>query len=114
VADADLLGTELLAGLGAATSRTSAWQERVEAHRLQGHEALRPRERQVLFWREERDAKMNHIAILGLGPSVHQFQLLAQRMGGRRAFCDEVWTINAWATSSPATWSSTWTTCGSR
>lgn len=38
---------------------------------------------------------MTHVAILGLGPSVHQYQLLAQRMGGRRAFCDEVWTINA-------------------
>jgi hypothetical protein len=36
-----------------------------------------------------------HVSILGLGPSVHQFQLLAQRVGGRRALCDQVWGINA-------------------
>lgn len=36
-----------------------------------------------------------HIAILGLGPSVRQFLELAKRCGGRRAFCDEVWGINA-------------------
>lgn len=36
-----------------------------------------------------------HIAILGLGPSVRQFLELTKRLGGRRAFCDEVWGINA-------------------
>jgi len=36
-----------------------------------------------------------HVAILGLGPSVRQFLELTKRMGGRRAFCDQVWTINA-------------------
>lgn len=36
-----------------------------------------------------------HVAILGLGPSVRQFLELAKRFGGRRAFCDEVWGINA-------------------
>jgi hypothetical protein len=36
-----------------------------------------------------------HVAILGLGPSVTQFLELTKRMGGRSAFCDEVWTINA-------------------
>lgn len=36
-----------------------------------------------------------HVAILGLGPSVRQFLELTKRMGGRRAFCDEVWGINA-------------------
>lgn len=35
-----------------------------------------------------------HVAILGLGPSVRQFLELTKRMGGRRAFCDEVWGIN--------------------
>lgn len=36
-----------------------------------------------------------HVAILGLGPSVRQFLELTKRFGGRRAFCDEVWGINA-------------------
>lgn len=36
-----------------------------------------------------------HVAILGLGPSVRQFLELAKRWGGRRAYCDEVWGINA-------------------
>ncbi len=36
-----------------------------------------------------------HIAILGLGPSVRQFLEMTKRLGGRRAFCDEVWGINA-------------------
>lgn len=36
-----------------------------------------------------------HVAILGLGPSVNQFLELTKRGGGRRAFCDEVWSINA-------------------
>lgn len=36
-----------------------------------------------------------HIAILGLGPSVRQFLELSKRYGGRRALCDEVWSINA-------------------
>lgn len=36
-----------------------------------------------------------HVAILGLGPSVRQYLELVKRNGGRRAFCDEVWCINA-------------------
>jgi SAM-dependent methyltransferase len=36
-----------------------------------------------------------HVALLGLGPSVRQFLEVTKRMGGRRAFCDEVWGINA-------------------
>ncbi len=36
-----------------------------------------------------------HIAILGLGPSVRQYLELVKRMGGRRAYCDEVWGINS-------------------
>lgn len=38
---------------------------------------------------------MTHVAILGLGPSVRQFLELTKRWGGRRAYCDEVWGINA-------------------
>lgn len=38
---------------------------------------------------------MTHIAILGLGPSVKQYLELTKRWGGRRAFCDETWGINA-------------------
>lgn len=36
-----------------------------------------------------------HIAILGLGPSVRQYLELTKRCGGRKAFCDETWAINA-------------------
>ncbi len=36
-----------------------------------------------------------HIAILGLGPSVRQYLELTKRAGGRRAFCDQTWCINA-------------------
>jgi len=36
-----------------------------------------------------------HIAILGLGPSVRQYLELTKRAGGRRAFCDQTWSINA-------------------
>lgn len=36
-----------------------------------------------------------HVVILGLGPSLEAFVDLAKRAGGRSAFCDEVWGINA-------------------
>lgn len=38
---------------------------------------------------------MKHVAILGLGPSVKQYLELTKRFGGRRAYCDETWCINA-------------------
>jgi hypothetical protein len=40
-------------------------------------------------------AAPRHVAILGLGPSVNAYLELTKRMGGRRAFCDETWAINA-------------------
>lgn len=36
-----------------------------------------------------------HIAILGLGPSLHDFIELTKGLGGPRAYCDQVWGINA-------------------
>jgi hypothetical protein len=36
-----------------------------------------------------------HVAILGLGPSLAQFVDITRRLGGRSRFCDEVWAINA-------------------
>lgn len=36
-----------------------------------------------------------HVVILGLGPSVTQYLEIVKRLGGRSAFCDQVWTINA-------------------
>jgi len=36
-----------------------------------------------------------HVAIVGLGPSISQFVEVTKRLGGRSAFCDEVWGINA-------------------
>lgn len=41
------------------------------------------------------DAIPEHVAILGLGPSLDQFMELTKRAGGRSALCDEVWAINA-------------------
>jgi hypothetical protein len=36
-----------------------------------------------------------HVAILGMGPSVNQYLEHTKRLGGRRAYCDETWCINA-------------------
>ena len=36
-----------------------------------------------------------HIVILGLGPSLKQYTEITKRVGGKSAFCDEVWGINA-------------------
>jgi hypothetical protein len=36
-----------------------------------------------------------HIVILGLGPSLDAYTDRVKRLGGRSAFCDEVWAINA-------------------
>jgi SAM-dependent methyltransferase len=37
----------------------------------------------------------SRIAILGLGPSLERYSDHVKRMGGRKAFADEVWAINA-------------------
>lgn len=37
----------------------------------------------------------SHVVILGLGPSVSAWFEIARKLGGRHAFCDEVWAINA-------------------
>lgn len=36
-----------------------------------------------------------HIAILAYGPSLQQYVELTKALGGREAFCDEVWAVNA-------------------
>jgi hypothetical protein len=36
-----------------------------------------------------------HVVLLGLGPSVRQYLEIVKRCGGKSAFCDEVWGINA-------------------
>lgn len=38
---------------------------------------------------------IGHVVILGLGPSAEQYMDMVKRLGGRRAFADQVWTINA-------------------
>jgi len=35
------------------------------------------------------------VAIVGLGPSINAFVELTKRLGGNKAYCDEVWGINA-------------------
>jgi hypothetical protein len=37
----------------------------------------------------------DHVTILGLGPSLERYVDLAKRQGGKHAYCDEVWGINA-------------------
>jgi SAM-dependent methyltransferase len=44
---------------------------------------------------EEKAAAPRHVAILGLGPSLAQFLSITRGLGGRSAYCDEVWAINA-------------------
>ena len=36
-----------------------------------------------------------HIAILGLGPSLEEYVNISKRLGGKHVYCDEVWGINA-------------------
>lgn len=36
-----------------------------------------------------------HVTILGLGPSLERYVDIAKRLGGKHAYCDEVWGINA-------------------
>ena len=36
-----------------------------------------------------------HVAILGLGPSLEQYIDITKRLGGKHAYCSEVWGINA-------------------
>jgi len=36
-----------------------------------------------------------HVTILGLGQSLEQYVNITKRLGGRRAYCDETWGINA-------------------
>lgn len=42
-----------------------------------------------------RELEGKHIAIVGLGPSSREFLHVCKGLGGRRAYCDEVWGINA-------------------
>lgn len=37
----------------------------------------------------------DHVAILGLGPSLEQYVNIVKRLGGKHAYCDETWGINA-------------------
>jgi hypothetical protein len=41
------------------------------------------------------DAAPRHVVILGLGPSLEHYVDTVKRLGGRKAFADEVWGINA-------------------
>jgi len=44
---------------------------------------------------QPREDTEKHICILGMGPSLDQYTDQVKRAGGRSAFCDEVWAINA-------------------
>lgn len=51
--------------------------------------------KKTLKARKNRARAPAHVAILGLGPSVRQFLEITKRNGGRSAYCDEVWGVNA-------------------
>jgi hypothetical protein len=38
---------------------------------------------------------VGHVVILGLGPSLETYFDMVKRLGGRHAFCDQVWAVNA-------------------
>jgi hypothetical protein len=54
---------------------------------------MRPEEKSVP--EDIRHGVPDHVAILGLGPSLSMFMEVAKRLGGRSGYCDEVWGINA-------------------
>lgn len=60
---------------------------------LNGHTLIAVCKREAVGIEDDPDGK--HICILGLGPSLEQYVDLVKRLGGRSAFCDEVWAINA-------------------
>jgi hypothetical protein len=37
-----------------------------------------------------------HVAIVALGPSSHSYVTMMEGLGGRHAFCDEVWAVNSY------------------
>lgn len=43
----------------------------------------------------EEEKVPEHVAILGLGPSLDQYLEITKRLGGRKKLCDETWGINA-------------------
>lgn len=43
----------------------------------------------------EKPPAPDHVAILGMGPSLDQYTGLCKRAGGRTAYCNETWGINA-------------------
>ena len=49
----------------------------------------------VVSYRAEFAEAPKHIAIVGLGPSSAQYLDLCKRLGGRKKYCDETWSINA-------------------
>jgi len=61
-------------------------------------EPLAPRATDLDFARPDPAADWpvpKHVAILGLGPSLEEFLNITKRLGGRHAYCDEVWGVNA-------------------
>jgi hypothetical protein len=37
-----------------------------------------------------------HVSIVALGPSSHSYLTMMEGLGGRHAFCDEVWAVNSY------------------
>lgn len=51
----------------------------------------------ILAARQDESEAPEHVALLGLGGSLEQFSDIVKRLGGKHAYCDEVWAINATA-----------------
>lgn len=47
------------------------------------------------IYRIEKMDKPKHVSIVGLGPSSAQYVDITKRLGGRHAYCDQTWCINA-------------------
>ncbi len=39
--------------------------------------------------------KIEHVSIIGLGPSMDEYTSITRRLGGRHKWCDETWAINS-------------------
>lgn len=79
-------------------------RDRVSARKAGSRSACPARSRAVAVAAEDdlstvssvaAETGLGHVAIIGLGPSLADYIEVAKRVGGRSAFCDEVWAINA-------------------
>jgi SAM-dependent methyltransferase len=47
------------------------------------------------FTGKDKPPAPDHVAILGMGPSLAEYTNITKRLGGRKEYCDQTWAINA-------------------